>query len=154
MCASQRTEPTQHTVTQHLRTFRILNVRHLLARSSGCLGRSQGWFCSRSETRSGLIRFFGFNLVACPSRVFFSFSCACLLNLVCARGSYIHRLLLLLVGCPLLVTWCAAMVLLPPADFSAAAVWLVGWFPWSSAVQSANQEELKAIKDFIYNLHH
>lgn len=143
MCASQRTDPTQRTVTQHLHTF-----SHLQARSSGCSERSQGCFCSRSEARSGLIRFFGFNLVACPSRVFpsrlfFSFSCAVLLDLVCARRSYIHRLLLLLLlaGRPLLVTWCAAMVSLPPAGFSAVAVWLVGWFPWSSSAQSANQRE-------------
>lgn len=92
-------------------------------------GALTGLFFSRSEARSGLIRFFGFNLVACPSRVFpsrlfFSFSCAVLLDLVCARRSYIHRLLLLLLlaGRPLLVTWCAAMVSLPPAGFSAVAV--------------------------------
>lgn len=154
MCASQRTDPTQRTVTQHLHTF-----SHLQARSSGCSERSQGCFCSRSEARSGLIRFFGFNLVACPSRVFpsrlfFSFSCAVLLDLVCARRSYIHRLLLLLLlaGRPLLVTWCAAMVSLPPAGFSAVAVWPVGWFPWSSSGQSANQrEDFNTTQDFVYS---
>lgn len=85
---------------------------------AGCLERSQGCFCFCSEA---LIRFFGFDLVTCPSRFscfppacfFFSFSCTFLLDLVCARRSYIHRLLLLAAPCWSLgvLRWCCCPLL-------------------------------------------
>lgn len=70
MCASQRTDPTQRTITQHLLTFRIVKHPPPDGARLDVQSAHKSCFSSQSEARSGRIKFFGFNLVACPSRVF------------------------------------------------------------------------------------